>query len=310
MDTFQNMRLFVSVVEAGSFTVVAQNLGISTARVSRAVSGLESRLRARLLERSARRIALTDAGGRYLERCEQILACIDEAEAEAKEFRARPNGKLRIHAMTSIGMHYVVPAIHKYQLNYPEVSVDLTLAQHVPDLLEEGYHISIVSDNQWSKPGYASQWIGRAFSVACASPAYLEKHGIPGMPSDLADHICLRTMTTVSPLDSWSFDGPRGGETVALPPALFQVNSADAMANAVRAGMGIAMLPNYVADGWIESGDIVRIMPDYVSQPTAIYAQYPLHQCRDAKIRTLCNFLRDHPLGLLLSHEAPSESTA
>lgn len=144
MDTLQNMRVFVRVVEAGSFTAAAQHLNTTTAYASRAVSDLEAHLRTRLLNRTTRRIALTEAGERYLQRCEQILAYVDQAEAEASDAHARPAGRLKVHSMTSFGQHYVVPMISRYQERHPSVQVDLTLAQRMPDLLDEGYDVSLV----------------------------------------------------------------------------------------------------------------------------------------------------------------------
>src|SRR6266702_2428385 len=188
MDTLQNMRVFVRVVEAGSFTGAAQHLNTTTAYASRAVSDLEAHLRTRLLNRTTRRIALTEAGERYLQRCEQILAYVDQAEAEASDAHARPSGKLKVHSMPGFGQHYVMPMISLYQQQYPTVQVDLTLAQRVPDLLDEGYDVSIVLAADLPDSGLMSQRLGSAFSIACASPAYVEKHGMPRVPSDLTHH--------------------------------------------------------------------------------------------------------------------------
>ena len=180
MDTLQNMRVFVRVVEAGSFTGAAQHLNTTTAYASRAVSDLEAHLRTRLLNRTTRRIALTEAGERYLQRCEQILAYVDQAEAEASDAHARPSGKLKVHAMTSFGQHYVVPAVGRYQKRYPDVHIELTLAQRVPDLLDEGYDVvARAGAPDLPDSGLVSQRLGSAFSIACASPAYLERHGVP-----------------------------------------------------------------------------------------------------------------------------------
>src|SRR5258708_36957224 len=132
MDTLQNMRVFVRVVEAGSFTGAAQHLNTTTAYCSRAVSDLEAHLRTRLLNRTTRRIALTEAGERYLQRCEEILAYVDQAEAEASDAHARPSGKLKVHAMTSFGQPYIGPMISRYQTLHPSGQIDLTLAQRVP----------------------------------------------------------------------------------------------------------------------------------------------------------------------------------
>src|SRR5258708_3430402 len=170
MDTLQNMRVFSRVVEAGSFTAAAQQLNTTTAYASRAVSDLEAHLRTRLLNRTTRRIALTDAGERYLQRCQQILAYVEEAEAEASDAHARPSGKLRVHTMSSFGGRYVVPALVRYQQLHPEVSVQLTLSQRIPDLLEEGFEVSIVLGYGLPDSGLVSQRLGSAFSIACAAP--------------------------------------------------------------------------------------------------------------------------------------------
>src|SRR5450830_467346 len=136
MDTLQNMRAFSCVAEAGSFTAAAAQLDTTTANISRAVSNLEAHLQTRLLNRTTRRIALTEAGKRYLLRCEQILAYVEEAEAEASDAHARPSGQLKVHTMTGIGQHFVIDAIARYRRTHPDVTFDLTLANRVPDLLD------------------------------------------------------------------------------------------------------------------------------------------------------------------------------
>ncbi|MFD1556607.1 LysR family transcriptional regulator [Paraburkholderia silviterrae] len=293
MDTLQNMRVFVRVVEAGSFTGAAQYLNTTTAYASRAVSDLEAHLRTRLLNRTTRRIALTEAGERYLQRCEQILAYVDQAEAEAGDAHARPSGKLKVHAMTSFGQHYVVPAVGQYQQRYPDVYVDLTLAQRMPDLLDEGYDVALVLATDLPDSGFVSQRLTSAFSIACASPAYLERHGVPQTPRDLAKHRCLQMVTPVFPASQWDFTGPGGDETIDLGAATFKVNVAEALAVAVREGMGVGLLPIYSAISGLRSGELVWILPEYKSQEMNVYAMYPSRQYLDAKIRTWVELLRE-----------------
>lgn len=293
MDTLQNMRVFVRVVEAGSFTAAAQHLNTTTAYASRAVSDLESHLQTRLLNRTTRRLALTEAGQRYLQRCERILAYVEEAEAEASEAHARPSGKLRMHAMASSGGHYVVPAVGRYQQRYPEVSVELTLSQRIPDLLEEGYDVSLVVGYHLPDSGLVAQRLGSAFSIACASPVYLEKRGVPRSPAELGEHVCLSMSTLAASATKWNFDGPDGMETFELPPPVFQVNNADTLAIAVREGMGIAVLPTYSAIQLLKTGELVWIMPEYTAQSMNLYALYSSREYLDAKIRTWVDFLRD-----------------
>ena len=201
MDTLHNMRVFVAVVESGSFTGAAQTLQTTTAHVSRAVAHLETHLRTRLLHRTTRRIALTEAGQRYLARCEQILAYVEEAEAEAGHAQARPEGRLRVHSMTGIGQHYVIRAIAGYRALHPEVRFDLTMANRIPDLLEEGFDLAIVVAAELPDSGFVSQQIGHTYSILCASPAYLQEHGQPQTPAELANHACLRFISPVVSFD-------------------------------------------------------------------------------------------------------------
>jgi DNA-binding transcriptional LysR family regulator len=304
MDTLQNMRVFVRVVESGSFTAAAQHLNTTTAYASRAVSDLEAHLHTRLLNRTTRRIALTEAGERYLQRCQQILAYVEEAEAEAGDAHARPSGKLRLHAMASLGMHYIVPAVGRYQRRYPDVSVEMTLAQRTPDLLDEGFDVSVVVGYELPDSGLISQRLGTVFSIACASPAYLERRGVPRTPSELAEHACLRIVTPASVFDKWNFDGPNGTETFTVSAPAFQVNGADSMAIAVREGMGIAVLPTYAAMRWLGSGELVWILPEYTAMQLNVYALYPSRQYLDAKIRTWVDFLHDELPTTLAAEQA------
>ena len=304
MDTLQNMRVFARVVEAGSFTGAAQHLNTTTAYASRAVSDLEAHLRTRLLNRTTRRIALTEAGERYLQRCEQILAYVDQAEAEASDAHARPSGKLKVHAMTSFGQHYVVPAVGRYQQRYPDVHLELTLAQRMPDLLDEGYDVALVLAQTLPDSGLVSQRLGSAFSIACASPEYLERNGVPQTLSDLRGHTCLQMMSPAMFADEWTFDGPNGQETLHRGAPTFQINVAEAMAVAVREGMGIAVLPIYSAFAGLRSGELVWILPEYISQEMNVYALYPSRQYLDAKIRTWVEFLRDELPATLATDQA------
>lgn len=305
MDTLFNMRAFVCVAETGSFTAAAQRLSLTTSYISRAVATLETHLRTRLLHRTTRRIALTEAGQRYLLRCEQILGYIDEAEAEAGEANAHPVGVLKVHAMTGIGQHYLIKAIAGYTEKYPDVSFDLTLANRNTDLLDEGYDISVVIAGELPDSGFISKQLGSTYSVLCASPAYLARHGVPRLPGELNAHHCLRLVNNVMGLDKWLFDGPDGQEQVQIKQSPFQVNTADAMTEAIKAGLGIGALPLYSAVGGLGDGSLVRVLPNHSLFPLGIYALYPSRQFLDAKTRTWVEFVRDFlPARLRADEEA------
>ena len=287
------MRVFLRVAESESFTAAAQRMDTTVGHISRSVSDLETHLRARLLNRTTRRLALTEAGERYLRKCEQILAYVDQAEAEASDAQIQPYGRLRIHAVTGFGQHYVVAAAGRYRECYPEVQIDLTLAQGVPDLLDDGYDVSLVVANDLPDSYLVSQRLGSVYSIACASKKYLQKYGEPVRPSDLVNHACLPLLTSNSSVDEWVFQGPDGKESVKLGKATFQVNTSEGMAVAIREGMGLALLPIYSAIEGIRRGEIMRVLPEYVALEKSVIALYSSRQYLDAKIRTWLDFLRD-----------------
>ncbi|WP_158904201.1 LysR family transcriptional regulator [Burkholderia sp. L27(2015)] len=291
MDTLQNMRVFMRIVEDGSFTAAARHLNATTAYVSRAISDLETHLRTRLLNRTTRRIAMTEAGERYLQRCEQILAYVDEAEAEASDAHARPSGTLRVHAMSSLGQHYVIPAISRYQQVYPEVNVQLTLAPRIPDLFDEGYDVSVVLATDLPDSGLIAQKLGVSYSILCASPDYLERYGTPRTLAELQQHNCLQLVSPVFVPDVWAFQGPGGIENVPITGS-FQVNVAESMLVAVREGMGIGSVPVYSAVEGLKSGEFVRVMPQHGLQHLNVYALYASRQYLDAKIKAWIDVLR------------------
>ena len=311
MDTLNNMRMFVRVVEAGSFTGAARHLDSTTAQVSRAIADMEQHLRARLLHRTTRRISVTEAGQRYLQRCERILSFVDEAEAEAAHANVRASGTLRIHGMTSFGQRYLVPSLARYRENHPEVLIELTLSQRTPDLIDEGYDVAVVIASSLPDSGMISQRIGSVFSVLCASPDYIARHGMPATPDDLSTHACRQFQTSFFPMDVWVFDPPaqparsatsadRGEaapplrkHVVQLGVSPFRVNVAEAMNAALREGMGIGLLPSYSAIESLQDGSLIRLFSEYQLPQFQVYALYPSRQYIDAKIRTWIDFLSE-----------------
>jgi DNA-binding transcriptional LysR family regulator len=294
MDTFQKMRVFVRVAESGGFTAAALRLNMVTGQVSRAVSELEQHLRTRLLNRTTRRVVLTEAGTRYLDRCYQILACLEQAEAEASNAHVIPAGRLRVHATASFGQHYVMPVITCYQKQYPQVAVELTLSQHVPDLIDEGYDVSVqLSRTELPSSRSIAVRVGNSYSILCASPSYLAQRGTPNSVADLADHTCLKTNSQILPGSSWNLDGPNGSEVFDLPQSPFRVNMAEAMAFALQEGLGIGALPLWTALPWLRNGTLTRVLPAYRLSAMQIHALYTSRKYLDAKIRSWIDFLQE-----------------
>lgn len=291
MDIFQAMRVFTRVVDAGSFTAAAQALGLSTAQVSRLVSDLETHLQARLLQRTTRRLGLTEVGSRYLERCRQILSELEDAGAEARGAHLMPRGRLRVHSITGLGTQLLAPLAAHYGELYPEVNVDLTLSQRHPDLLEEGQDVVLTLARELPDSELVAQLLGTTYSVVCAAPAYLERHGIPQTLDDLGRHRCLRLLDPVFG-DSWTFND-NGVERAIRLGETFQVNVAEAMAQAAGAGMGICVLPDLVAAKAFEQGRLVRLLAQHRLHERGIYALYPSRRFLDAKVRTWVEFLKE-----------------
>ncbi|MGF6726671.1 DNA-binding transcriptional LysR family regulator [Paraburkholderia sp. GAS41] len=311
MDTLRNMKVFVEVADAGSFTAAANQLGTTTGNVSRSISELESHLRTRLLNRTTRRIALTEAGERYLQRCYAITASVAEAEAEASNAHAKPVGTLRVHAMSSLGQNYVVPAAAAYQERYPAVTVDLTLSQNVPDLLEEGYDVALrVAPGALPDSAYVSRRLGTFYSILCASPKYLEIHGMPQTVDELSNHTCLQVAVPLFPADRWHLEGASEAREFVLPDERFRVNVPDAMAIAVLEGMGIGALPTFTVRSLLRAGLLKRVLPAYQLETLNVFAVYASRQYLDAKIKTWIEFLRDWTDGSLDTDDLTIEATS
>lgn len=308
MDVFQTMRFFVAVAQSGSFTAAAEVLDTTTTNVSKAVSSLEARLQTRLINRTTRRLALTEAGLRYLQRCEKILEEVREADEEAGTAHTLPVGRLKIHAMSAIGNHYVIDAIARYRETHPSVMFDLTLTNRLPDLLEEGYDMSIVLARDLPDSGFVAQRLGMTYSILCASPAYLKKRGHPESPSALGSHDCLRIVNTVMPAENWAFEGPEGMETVNIPLSPLHINTADGMTIAITNGMGIGIQPIASAVDGLRAGTLVRVLPDYHLEELNLFAIYPSRKFVDAKIKTWVEFLKSYIPGLLASDEKITDS--
>jgi DNA-binding transcriptional LysR family regulator len=205
--------------------------------------------------------------------------------------------------MSAIGNHYVIDAIAQYRETHPSVLFDLTLTNRLPDLLEEGYDMSIVLARDLPDSGFVAQRLGITYSVLCASPTYLKKRGMPDSPGSLAAHDCLRIVNTVMPVDHWAFEGPEGVETINIPESPFHVNTADAMTVAITTGMGIGIQPIASAVEGLRAGTLVRVLPQYHFEELNLYAIYPSRKFVDAKIKTWVEFLKNCIPGLLATDE-------
>ncbi|MFJ4192502.1 LysR family transcriptional regulator [Pseudomonas sp. NPDC089534] len=289
MDMLQCMQAFVRVAESGSFSRAAQGLEISSPTISRQVAALEEQLCARLLQRTTRSLALTEAGQRYLKRCKAIFAEIETAAAEASSAQSRPSGCLRLHTITEFGLEYLMPLVGSYIGQHPEVAIDLSLTEETPALLEEGLDVLVTLSLGLPDSAFVAQRLGQIHSVLCAAPAYLEMHGVPETPSQLDGHRCIMLADPLYP-QGWYF----GEEAIFRFQNVLRVNQPEAACQAAVNGMGICLLPSFVAAKALSEGRLLRLMPTHQLHPREVYALYSSRRFLDAKIRTWVEHLKAH----------------
>lgn len=290
VDVFHCMQIFVRVTELGSFTATAQALGYSVTHVSRSVSELEAHLKARLLNRTTRRLALTEVGSRYLEHCKSIMGDLELAELEASGAQTHVFGKLRMHCPHGIGQFHIIPLVAQYLKQHPDVDFDVTLSHVSPDLLAGGYDLLISADSKIESSGFFAQPLGATYSVFCAGPDYLRTTGAPQALKELArhDYLALRDSSFPKGLEIEGLDV----EGVMPARKRLTVNVADSIAQAARENMGICLIPGYVAADSIRRGELVRVLTQITANRRDISVIYPSREFLDAKIRTWIDFLK------------------
>jgi DNA-binding transcriptional LysR family regulator len=289
MDRLQAMTVFAKVVEQGSFARAADRLSISTSACSRQVAELEAHLGSRLLNRTTRRLSLTESGQGFYERCVQLLADLEDAERAAGESAARPRGTIRLATSINFGVRHVSPALGEFLAAYPEVKFDVSLSDRIVDLVEEGYDLAIRIGSAGGESVVARK-LGEARLVACASPAYLKAHGTPKTPEDLARHSCV-TYEYSPARHVWSFFGRDGREHAVRVSGPLHANNGDLLAAAAVAGVGIVYEPEFIVGPDIRAGRLVPILKAYTAPLGPIYAVYPSRRYLTAKVRAFVEFL-------------------
>jgi DNA-binding transcriptional LysR family regulator len=291
MDRFLEMQTFAAVVDAGSFVAAADALGMSRAAVSRYVRDLEDRLGVRLLHRTTRRLSLTDEGEVFHARCRELLAGVEEAEAELNQRSGAARGLLRVSAPVSFGILHLAPLWGAFRERYPQVRLDITLADRTVDLVEEGYDIAVRIGTLRSS-SLISKRLASTRIVLCASPRYLESHGTPRHPRELARHSVIG-YSYWSLGDEWQFDGPEGRVSVRTDPWM-RSNNGDTSRAAALAHQGVILEPSFLVGPDLDKGTLVELMPEYRSLEAGIYAVYPTRRHVAPKVRALIDFLGAH----------------
>lgn len=295
MDRLNAMKVFARVIEEGSFAGAARQMHLSPAAVTRLVADLEEHLGARLITRTTRRLALTDAGENYLERVRQILADVDEAEAQAGASTAEPRGHLRVLVPPAFAVHQIAKHLPAFRVKYPLVSIELAAPGPV-ETIDENFDITIIILGQRMLEGdFVARPLARTEIIICASPEYLERRGRPQHPNELMQHDAmiptfLRELTFQH--GAWGDDEP-AGESVRLvtPRPALSTTHIDTMYAAALAGLGIAGLPSFVVEDALLEHALERVLPEWQLFTSTIYAAMPTRKHVPARTRAFLDFL-------------------
>ncbi|QFZ85980.1 LysR family transcriptional regulator [Variovorax paradoxus] len=291
MDRLNAMRVFVTVVDAGSLSAAADKLDMSRPVVTRYVAELEQWTGARLLHRTTRRLSLTAAGEELLPRCRQVLELAGDMQAAVRHPAEAPSGQLRITASTSFAQAQLARAVADYVRRYPGVAVDLVLLDRAVNLVDERIDLAIRVSAEID-PNLIARRLSVCRSVVCATPAYLKAHGQPQRVEELAQRNCLTHSYFGRSL--WNFTRKADGQPVSVAVAgNLSTNDASSLMALARAGAGIAMLPTYLTSGLLQSGELVSLFPDHEPQVLGVYAVYASRKHMPSALRTLLDFLAE-----------------
>jgi len=290
MQNFNALAVFVAVAERNSISVAAKRLGISASGASKSIARLEERLGVRLLNRTTRNVSLTSEGSLFFDRCRLILAEVKEAEDALTQARAAPSGKLVVQVPIGFGKLIVVPALPKFIAQYPGVTLDLELADRMPDLSREridaAVRVGAVTDAR-----VVAKKLCRTKFVTCASPGYLRRHGEPRTPADLTHHRCLAYVDPqAGRYRDWEFTGSEGSFAIGVSGQL-NINNGEALVEVAKAGGGIATVASFIAADAIARGKLRVILRDYMSEGPEISVIYMPARHISARVRAFIDFM-------------------
>jgi DNA-binding transcriptional LysR family regulator len=288
MDRIDAMQAFVAVADLQGFAPAARKLGLSPSGVTRLIAALEDRLGARLLQRTTRQVALTDAGSRYLERVRRILADVEEAEGSVEGERTRPSGRLVVSAPIGFGRLHVSPVMSAYLMRYPEVLGELRLSDRMINLVEEGVDLAI-RIGHLADSTLVARHVGEMRRIVVASSGYLKRRGEPKTPETITSHDTIQFGATAASPD-WRFVEDGREVRVACAPR-FTTNSADAAIQHAEQGGGLTRVLAYQAAEAIKAGRLQIVLEKFEQPPLPIHIVYPTSRLLSAKVRTFIDLV-------------------
>nr|WP_163500708.1 LysR family transcriptional regulator [Halomonas socia] len=284
MQRWDRIEAFIEVVRLGTFSAAARHLKVSNSHVSRLVGQLENQLGTQLLYRTTRQIRLTDAGALYYEHCHHLFDGFREAEAAIDDLQRRPKGILKLTSATTFGERFVAPLVNDFQCLYPQLEVYMHFTNRQVELIDEGYDIAIRMGVLKDSTLIARRLCERREYVV-GSREYFEQHARPHSLAELANHRCL-----LGSRDFWLFD-VRGSRREVRVHGPWQANSGPALLDAALKGLGLAQLPDYYVEPYLQSGELVSVLDAFQHTDTAVWAVYPRHRHLSPKVRLLVDHL-------------------
>ena len=289
MDRLQSMRVFAKVVEQGGFARAGAALNLSNAVVTRHVAELEAHLGTRLLNRTTRRLSLTESGQVYLDRLHGILQAVDDADAVASSTSSRPSGNFRLYAYQGFGQYQLARLLPGYAQAHPDVRLDVMLSERTVDLVEDGFDVGIYSGLQKFDASLIARKLCSTEIMLCAAPSYLARRGTPTRPQDLAEHDCLN-FDHDQIRNHWTVEGPDGVLSVPIRSTLVS-NNGPLLRQCTIAGMGVSICLSYSLGDDISSGRMVRLLPEHHLGQLSITMVYPSRRLLAAKVRSFVDFM-------------------
>ncbi|MFJ6328512.1 MULTISPECIES: LysR family transcriptional regulator [unclassified Rhizobium] len=291
MDRFVGLSVFVAAVDKGSLAAAARAHGITPAMAGKHVAAIEAELGVRLLQRTTRKLHLTDVGMDYYQRSSLILDALDEANTSASQQQDQPHGTLRVAAPTTFGALHLGQPVAEYTRRYPNVSVEMSLEDRYVDLIEGGFDMAI-RIGTLPDSSLISRRLGESGMTACAAPAYLDKHGRPSDPADLRRYDRLAFSRATSGGD-WSFTDKKGKTVTVSGPTRLKADNMQMLLAAAMDGGGIVYGPTFVLGEHITNGALEQVLPDYTTESLGIHALYPSSRMLGTKVRCFVDLLEE-----------------
>jgi DNA-binding transcriptional LysR family regulator len=288
MDKFNAMQVFVRVAEAGSFTAVANQENVARSMITRQIAGLEKQLGSKLIIRSTRSLTLTTAGAAYLERCRVILNMVDAAESSLSEEKVEPRGRIRLGLPLSFGLQRLMPALAEFSKRHPHIQLSMDFSDRRANLIEEGIDVAIRITGSLD-PSDIVRKLGSCKILTLASPDYLAQHGTPKHPRELQNHECLAYSMDMKPVN-WIYEV--GGSNFNVPiRGRMMANNGEALMQATAAGLGMTRQPDFIAQAFLDSGEVVEILKKFAIDPLGIYAVLPSNRYIPHRVSVLIEYL-------------------